>query len=517
MRRLVAWILVAFTLHPTFPALAVETLRKDGSAYFVDKDGDLTHDTDDTERYVDFLHVEVPGDYANVQAALDGSECKKGTTTPNQGCHIHVAPGVYAEKFEISDASVTANQQASIIIEGSGPGGQTTGTVNLCATTFTGDGTSGHSVISSDDAFGVILRNFCIDMDTAAANDPLYGIQIGGATSGTTVNKFVEIEHVSIYDAGASGGAGVKLGSGNSSTSDTAFLNMHDVYMSGVQTCVIIDGGQVIGNEIKNLACANPVAAIGGISFGQYGGGATISHFYMTPGVVSQIGINIRGEAIGPVFIEKPAFEWDKDDGTYIKFDPQTNFGAYRATTIIGGRFQPQVTPGSVVGGGKNRCISFSRQGSLNLIGNSFESNNAAWTCQIDLAAPNTSAAAEKTTDVVFIGNDLQWAGDQVSSSLVVNRTAASHASLRVSAIEKGSIFSCLTSAGGSVTGQALSVTSTGCSGLGTYTIGTSAPTDGVTACTLGDSYLDESANKMYWCVDSATDDWFGVALTDTP
>ncbi len=49
------------------------------------------------------------------------------------------------------------------------------------------------------------------------------------------------------------------------------------------------------------------------------------------------------------------------------------------------------------------------------------------------------------------------------------------------------------------------------------YTVGTSAPTDGSTACTEGDMYLDESANKIYFCVDSATDDWFGVAITDTP
>lgn len=52
---------------------------------------------------------------------------------------------------------------------------------------------------------------------------------------------------------------------------------------------------------------------------------------------------------------------------------------------------------------------------------------------------------------------------------------------------------------------------------LGAYTVGTSAPTDGSTACTNGDMYLDESANKIYFCVDSATDDWFGVALSDTP
>lgn len=52
---------------------------------------------------------------------------------------------------------------------------------------------------------------------------------------------------------------------------------------------------------------------------------------------------------------------------------------------------------------------------------------------------------------------------------------------------------------------------------LSTLTITTTAPVDGTDACTEGDSWLDHTANKFYLCVDTATDDWFGVALTDTP
>lgn len=52
---------------------------------------------------------------------------------------------------------------------------------------------------------------------------------------------------------------------------------------------------------------------------------------------------------------------------------------------------------------------------------------------------------------------------------------------------------------------------------LSAYTVGTAAPVDGSDACTDGDMWLDHTANKVYWCVDSATDDWFGVALSDTP
>lgn len=50
-----------------------------------------------------------------------------------------------------------------------------------------------------------------------------------------------------------------------------------------------------------------------------------------------------------------------------------------------------------------------------------------------------------------------------------------------------------------------------------TMNVGTAAPTDGSDACTEGDVWLDHTANKVYYCVDSATDDWFGVALTDAP
>lgn len=52
---------------------------------------------------------------------------------------------------------------------------------------------------------------------------------------------------------------------------------------------------------------------------------------------------------------------------------------------------------------------------------------------------------------------------------------------------------------------------------LAAYTTGTSTPTDGSTACNTGDMHLETDAFKIYFCVDGATDDWYGVALTDSP
>lgn len=52
---------------------------------------------------------------------------------------------------------------------------------------------------------------------------------------------------------------------------------------------------------------------------------------------------------------------------------------------------------------------------------------------------------------------------------------------------------------------------------LSAYTTGTSTPTDGSTACNTGDMHLETDAFKIYFCVDGTTDDWYGVAITDTP
>lgn len=49
------------------------------------------------------------------------------------------------------------------------------------------------------------------------------------------------------------------------------------------------------------------------------------------------------------------------------------------------------------------------------------------------------------------------------------------------------------------------------------YTTGTSTPVDGSTACNTGDMHLETDAFKIYFCVDGSTDEWYGVALSDTP
>jgi hypothetical protein len=47
------------------------------------------------------------------------------------------------------------------------------------------------------------------------------------------------------------------------------------------------------------------------------------------------------------------------------------------------------------------------------------------------------------------------------------------------------------------------------------YTTGTSTPVDGSTACNTGDMHLETDRRVTFYCVDGATDDWWGVQLLD--
>lgn len=399
-------------------------LRYDSTqdAYYYDADGDATHDTDGTEDYLDMLTVEVPSDHANVQAALDSNDCKKGSTTPNQGCRIRVAHGTYAEVFEIG-GTVLADTQYSVAIEGAGPAGQENSIGGqTCSVTFTGNDTVGHSIIKVDGAIGWSIRNICVDMDESATNDALYGVAIG--LNGSLPVKHGRMENVTIEDGVVANNVGMIVGNGASA--DIAFNSFRDMNFQNVGTCVVISSDQAVDQEFNGIECNQPTGTIGGVSFTSAGGETILRNFYMTPGAANQIGINIRNEALGALLIERPTFEWDDDDGTFINFDATGNTGAYRSTTITGGRFQVQDVPTT-----RHVCIDWNRAGTLNLIGNSFESNNASRTCEIDANNPHASAAS----DVNLIGNDTQWANTR--TDMVVNESTTG-GPMRVNRIEQG-------------------------------------------------------------------------------
>lgn len=390
-------------------------LRYDATleSYYVDTDGDGSRDVDGTEPFLDLSVIEVPGDFSSIQAALDSNDCEKGSTNANQGCRI-VASGTRAERFEISDASTTANQQWSIIVEGKGGGGYGAGGNNLCALTLTGDGSAGHAVISIDDTNGVIIRNLCIDMDTGAANDPLYGIAIGTSTASDTVNKHIILEQISIWDAGAVGGAGILMGNGGGTTSDTAFNELRSIYMEGVRTCLRVDAVQTVTNYVKNLNCANPTASIGGIDIidGQL---AVVEGMCFTPGAANQIMVNIMNEATGLGLFTGGTIEWDTDDGVIFNFDDTSNTGNWHSTTIADTRFNIQDIPTV-----RHKCINWDRRGTLNILNNSFESDtSSSRTCEIFLRNADASSASY----VHYAGNDVEWAGTQ--SAMVFDESTA--------------------------------------------------------------------------------------------
>lgn len=464
MRRILAWILLFFMVDPALPALATETFRKSGSGYFIDKNGDFARDTDGTEPFADFQHIEVPGDYATVQAALDSEDCKKGSSSggANQGCHIFVH-GTYAESFEIGGI-IDADLQNSVVIEGPGPAGVENGANHQqCGATFTGSNTANETIIKVNGAIGWSLKNICIDMDEQT-NKAKYGLAIGYGTTGSESTKHGLVENVTIEDGTVSGGAGIIIGAG-SATSDTAFNLLRNVRIETVPTCIVVDGAQAVANIADDVECVNPTATIGGVSYTSNGGELKLFNFYMTPGIDSQIGINIRNESIGPGLIVGSTFEWDKDNGTFINFDATGgNAGAYRVTTILGGRFQPQTAAGT-----RHVCVAWNRQGSLNIEGVSFESANVLYTCEFDFSNPSAS----KTSDVYFTGNDIEWNATQ-SDPRVTRATAGG--AMRIAALDGGSVFTC----SGAASVGSLNSSATGCAagsggGLASTDIDTSA------------------------------------------
>jgi hypothetical protein len=416
-------------------------------AYYYDVDGDGVRDTDGTENFVDLLSIEVPRDYDTVQEALDSNHCKKGNTA-NTGCRIVVAPGVYAQSFEIG-GSLTTDFQYSVAVEGIGPAGfeNSLGT-QTCGATFTGDNTFENTVVRVAGSIGWAIRNICIDMDEAATNDPKYGIEVGYAAV-ITKNGFVE--NVTIEDGTVSGGAGILIGNGASS--DTAFNVFRDIRMENVQTCLIQDSTQAVDNFIYNLSCSNPLATIGGLDFRR--GEIGIDGFYMSSGASGQTGIEIDGITI-PMKLERLTFEWDEPNGKYINFDSSTNLGNYRTVTISHSRFQPLTVSSHV-------CIDWSRAGTLHLIGNSFESSSDGTgigaqdtrRCEIELNNPHGT----RTSDVYWTANDVQWNATQ--DDMVVTRTTSGGGALRVMAIDDGEVAHC------NGAGSGITATSTGCYGTG--------------------------------------------------
>lgn len=577
------------TTGPDFRRSATE------GAYYLDVDGDEARATNGTEPFADFLDIEIPRDYVTIQAALNSSDCKRGTTNADQGCSIRVGPSTRAEVVEIggTTAQGSAESQNSIRIAGAGPAGtETSGGVQACATTLTGDNSANHTILRANNVIGLEVRDLCLDMDESATNDALYGIHLGYDASTT---KHVTLEHVTVEDGIVAGGAGLRIGNGASA--DVPFVLARRVRMENVRTCIEVDSQQAVDLQVDGFECSNPTAAIGGVSVTAAGGEIALRHFFFKPGTAGQIGINIRNEALGILEIDRPTFEWNQPDGIFIKADDTLNTGAMRTTEISGARFAVQVPAAT-----RHVCIQWRRTGGLSVISSNFESNDIAKTCEVDLHNPS----ATKELVVFWAGNDVQWNGTQ--ADLVVNRSTAG-GPIRVVAIDDGEVVTC------NGAGTGITATSTGCYGMaptgpigtawgfqavdsdltsiaalvttahgrgllddadaaasraalaaqasdadlddladgslsgskvglgivadnittGTlpdarlstantmdselkaYTIGTTAPVDGSTPCELGDQYLDEVANKVYWCVDAATDDWFGVQLVDSP
>lgn len=139
-------------------------------------------------------------------------------------------------------------------------------------------------------------------------------------------------------------------------------------------------------------------------------------------------------------------------------------------------------------------------------------SSGASWTLDNDVVAAAEMADADH--------GDISWSGgvasiDADAVALSTDTTGNYVATIADSGASEVTVTGSGSEGAAVTLGIASSITRD--SELSAYTVGTAAPVDGSDACTEGDMWLDHTANKVYWCVDSATDDWFGVALSDTP
>ncbi len=450
-------------------------LRRDSGtgSYYYDVDGDGSRDTDGSESFLDTITLEVPGDYATVQDALDSNHCKKGNTE-NTGCHIRVANGKYAQSFEIGGVDGTTYQY-SIIVEGVAPGGaENSAGKQTCGVTFTGDDTTDNTVIRINGTIGWSIRNLCIDMDESATHNPKYGLALGPDDIDPV--KHGVLENVDISDSGISGGAAIRIGT--SSNGDIAFNAFRNLRLENNNTCIINESNQAVDNSVFDSECTHPTGAVGGINLLR--GELSVLNFYMSTTAANQIGINIGNIAI-PIEFDRLTFEWAGDDGVMINWDSTGNNGNYRALDITNSRFKLLPIAGNPAPGApttRHVFINWDRIGTLNLLGNSFESPNSAIQGEIDLRNPSTT----KESVVTWQGNDVQWDGTQ--AEMVFNTSTA---------------------------GGLLKFDPT------THTFSTSSPTDGTTKCMTGDQHTDTDDKKLFVCVDGATEKWYGVQLVDSP
>lgn len=420
-------------------------------AYYYDTDGGGTRATDGTEPFLDTQIVEVPLDYATIQAAIDSNDIGKGSTA-NIGGTVRLGRGTYTQSFELGGIATT-DYQNSIGVEGVGFAGWENGSsVAVCGATLLGDDSASNTVVKASGLIGWSLRNFCIDMNDAPTNDPIIGIHAGYVPTGggdpVGILKHGEIANVNIQ-SGSSSSIGIKLGndgpgSPGLASADAAFNTIRNYRAVDIGTALVVSGQQVVTNKVDGMECAQPKAAIGCVSVTEYGGEIVLEDLHMTPGIADQIGVNSHNSALGILTIRRANVEWDEDNGTMFKWqNPGAVSGIPRAVSIYDSRMQPQTAPT-----GNRYCIDFERVGVLNVVNSNIESGDATWTCSIRVRNPS----ATQPLFVNWIGNHTAFGN--ATSDIGFDRSTAG-GKIIVTVVDQGRTIICEGAGSGITAGSA--------------------------------------------------------------
>jgi hypothetical protein len=360
-----------------------------------------------------------------IQAAIDA--CGEGVDG-NEGCIVILPRGTTTLTATIvigSDPadSTLAQMQNGITLQGYGSGFESSTPTNLCGSTLVWGGSNGGTMIQVSGANNT-LADFCMDGNAeagfgikAVADNPLGGI----TTHGTVRN--VNIEDVLSTTLGTNGwGISIQGQAGAElDTDQNDFWLFQNVRVETSRHCLRSDTSQAFLNRFEQFHCNNFTVSPG-IDLIQ--GNAIFDGYYMNPGVASATGILIRSCGINPSFTHG-VWEWDLDGGKLLNWSfSDTCQGGTSYGNQFTGEFSYNrvllLTDGSPVS--PTACIEHKQGNNINVIGNSFSSNDAALTCTFVLDSPNTPQST-----VTFLGNDYQFpsAGTEYEPTFTVTRTGA--------------------------------------------------------------------------------------------
>ena len=439
--------------------------------------------------------------------------CGEGSTTDDQGCTVQLQRLTRTITTTVTigsdpgDADLTGMQNG-ITLRGHGAGFESSGNDKLCGSTLAWGGANGGTILQVSGS-NLTLEDFCIEGNAEAG----YGIKavsdnpLGGVTTHGVMQN-IRIEDV-LDTTNASTGWAIQIqgqaGAG-SDTDQNDFWTITNVAIHNSRHCLRQDSSQAFINRFEAFYCSEFTVSP---AIDVVQGGVILDTFFIDPAVDGATGILVRSCGVNQV-INNGVWEWDQDDGTFIKFSiadacqGSTSYGNQMPSTIAGNRFLIQDTPTV-----EHTCIETHRRTNFIIQGNTFSSDDAARSCDFEFDNDDTGAAVQAS--ILMLGNDYQFNDASTEYSPSITVASSGGGLIRVLAMERGK-FEIL----GPSISLALSADSNGAwynadndqtrdtteGGIASYTHATDCTALAVGG--MGDTCFEQDANDLFVCEPTA-------------